>query len=1041
MPTTRRFPRGSEWRKWDLHLHAPGTKKNDGYKAASGDLWDEYCKRLESSDVQVFGITDYFSADCYFNTIKEFGARYPTSSKTFLPNLELRTNDAVNKAGEEVNVHLIFNPAYADQARDFLAALRLNKTDENERDVTASQLRKQVEYERATTTRQSIRDALVSTFGRRPLTDKVLIITAVNNDGLRVDAKGPQRKRELSDELDKFSDGFFGNSKNTPWFLGKSRLDGGQETDPKPVLAGCDSHSFVDLDQWLGKTANRDGQIYKQPTWIKADPTFEGLRQILFEPAGRVFIGDEPEVLARVSSHPRRYLKELRVSQVVGYKERLGAWFKNERIELNKELVAIIGNKGSGKSALADILGLLGNSHNQRYERSGNSEELFSFLNKEKFLKTNCASNFEAEVDWYAGQPDKARLDSSVDTSLPERLEYLPQKYLEKICANIDDDEFRHKLNEVIFRYVKEDDRFGKSSLDELVGYLGVEVTEEVNAALASLHEHNVRVVDLERKVAPDHKRETENRIKLKEAELAAHLAKPIPLVAKPTEVDAVTAGQLARIDQTIKELNETIYKYEQEKPHVAKEAEDLKQARQSIERHAAALQGLEHRYKSLFERAGIQFGGIVQLALSYESLDTAIRERQQRVNELVSFLLTPEEIEALSLPSLEAQAQQVKGSLVCQRQELEEQRKTIVDRLGKADRDYQNHLRIEQQWQARKLEMEGADDNPAVGTLKWLRSELTNITEAFPGQVAAARAERDVCSREVFRKKKKLVDFYTAVKHSIDAEIARYRNDLHGYAISIEAGLRMDSVFDERFWSFISQVVKGSFHGGEEGKSQLAKLKDQVLSWDEEEGVFNFLDSVLRCLDKDRRPNLGEKEDRARDIFRQLKDKRDPVDFYDFVFGLDYLKLKYDLKVDEKDLSELSPGERGGLLLVFYLMLDKRDIPLVIDQPEDNLDNKSVYEILVTFLKKAKARRQIIIATHNPNLAVVADAEQIIHVTIDKSSQVARNDFDFTSGALEDLDINDRVVEILEGTMPAFDNRRLKYRKRKTAAAETAIE
>ena len=107
--------------------------------------------------------------------------------------------------------------------------------------------------------------------------------------------------------------------------------------------------------------------------------------------------------------------------------------------------------------------------------------------------------------------------------------------------------------------------------------------------------------------------------------------------------------------------------------------------------------------------------------------------------------------------------------------------------------------------------------------------------------------------------------------------------------------------------------------------------------------------------------------------------------------------------------------------------MLDRRDIPLVIDQPEDNLDNKSVYEILVTFLKNAKKRRQIIIVTHNPNLAVVADAEQIIHVSIDKKN---KNDFDFYSGSIENPEINKCVVDILEGTLPAFDNRKIKYRK-----------
>ena len=161
------------------------------------------------------------------------------------------------------------------------------------------------------------------------------------------------------------------------------------------------------------------------------------------------------------------------------------------------------------------------------------------------------------------------------------------------------------------------------------------------------------------------------------------------------------------------------------------------------------------------------------------------------------------------------------------------------------------------------------------------------------------------------------------------------------------------------------------------------------------------------------------------------MKNQTEPViELYDYIFGFDYLQPKYDLKVDQKDLSELSPGERGGLLLVFYLILDRRDVPLIIDQPEDNLDNKSVYEILVKFIKYAKMRRQIILVTHNPNLAVVADAEQIIHVSIDKMD--GSNDFDFFSGGLEDPQINKSVVDILEGTMPAFDNRRLKYRRQK---------
>ncbi|WP_419675591.1 hypothetical protein ACN2CX_07575 [Aliarcobacter butzleri] len=77
--------------------------------------------------------------------------------------------------------------------------------------------------------------------------------------------------------------------------------------------------------------------------------------------------------------------------------------------------------------------------------------------------------------------------------------------------------------------------------------------------------------------------------------------------------------------------------------------------------------------------------------------------------------------------------------------------------------------------------------------------------------------------------------------------------------------------------------------------------------------------------------------------------------EFYKYLFSITYLVPHYELMLDEKTLNELSPGEKGALLLVFYLMLDKEDIPLIIDQPEDNLDNQSVAKIVVEFIKIAK--------------------------------------------------------------------------------------
>ena len=112
-------------------------------------------------------------------------------------------------------------------------------------------------------------------------------------------------------------------------------------------------------------------------------------------------------------------------------------------------------------------------------------------------------------------------------------------------------------------------------------------------------------------------------------------------------------------------------------------------------------------------------------------------------------------------------------------------------------------------------------------------------------------------------------------------------------------------------------------------------------------------------------------------------------------------------------------------MLLVFYLLVEKDDIPLVIDQPEENLDNQTVYDLLVPCIKDARQRRQIIIVTHNPNLAVVCDADQVIHADLDKANHYKMS---YTSGGIENPAINKAIVDILEGTMPAFKNRDSKY-------------
>lgn len=1035
--------RGSEWRKWDLHLHAPGTKQNDQFKATrGGDVWSEYCRRLHDSDVQAFGVTDYFSADGFFSAHEQYKERYPDSPKAFFPNVELRTSDVVNAKQEEVNIHLIFNPSRPDcevRIRSFLSSLKTNKTDSSGRHIRAPELRVESDYAAATTTRAFIREALEETYGKgADLLDCVLIVTAANNDGIRAE-RGKKRKLLITDELDKFSDAVFGNAGNIKYFLRSDRAeDKGEYTEPKPVLSGCDAHSLADLDERLGQVVSdaTDGIVH-EPTWIKADLTFEGLKQIIFEPANRVFIGAQPDIERRVRENRTRYIESLHVSCVEGYRqEQHGAWFCDENIILGKELVAIIGNKGSGKSAVTDILGLLGNSHNQlsRGLSGTKPEELFSFLNKEKFLKGGCARHFQGVLHWYEGDPDRKLLDAQVETHLPEKIEYLPQKYLERICANIADDEFRATLNEVIFRYVKPQDQHGKKNLDDLIRYRTQQAREDIAQKMQELHQANAKVVAVEKTLTEDYRKELEEKIRLKNEDLEAH-AKAKPEEKQNPEASAGTlsteSAQVDILTQRITALADQITQLETEQVVVSATAEELHQVRQAIEREAEALRGLESRYRGTLAAAGLSFGEIVEVTLHYTALDAAIAAKGQRLQEIDGLLLTADGIAAMGVPD-GASAQSVRdaataASLVCQKAALETQKAAIMERLGKPAREYQQYLNELRLWTDREKELRGDDQSPGAETLKGLEKELGNIGRLYPGDLRAAYAERERISKEVFSKKRGLTQFYNAVKQSIDGEIAKCREHLGEYDISIEAGLRFCPSFLDEVLKYINQTAVGSFRGQEEGRAMLRRLIDAVTDWEDEKQAFAALAAIVEALHADKREDVSP-ANAPRDVFKQMKGQRPVQELYDYLFGFDYLSTKYDLKVDGKDLSELSPGERGGLLLIFYLMLDRQDIPLVIDQPEDNLDNKSVYEILVTFIKQAKRRRQIILVTHNPNLAVVADAEQIIVVSIDKKD--GKHDFDFISGAIEEPLINGAVVDILEGTMPAFDNRRLKYRK-----------
>lgn len=128
-------------------------------------------------------------------------------------------------------------------------------------------------------------------------------------------------------------------------------------------------------------------------------------------------------------------------------------------------------------------------------------------------------------------------------------------------------------------------------------------------------------------------------------------------------------------------------------------------------------------------------------------------------------------------------------------------------------------------------------------------------------------------------------------------------------------------------------------------------------------------------------------------------------------------------IRLNDKPVDELSPGQRSSAMLPLIALAETD--PLVIDQPEDNLDNAMVGETLTRILADLKERRQIIVSTHNPNIVVGGDAEQVIVLDAPGAHRAEVT----KTGSIDDEQIIDAVLTIMEGGREAFTARRKRYR------------
>jgi hypothetical protein len=294
------YPQGSDWRRWDVHVHTPDTILNDQF-----GTWDEYLSSIEAHPtVKVMGITDYMTITNY-QKLREFKAygRIP-NIELLIPNIEFRIAPPTDRA-TAVNIHLLICPDDPNHEQETLNALgRLHwRYGKGNYSCVPDQLEA---LGRAFD--PGIRDggaglrAGVTQFkvdfsrfrewydGEQWLRQNSLVAVDAGETGL----SGFQRDGAWAatrDEITRFSQIMFsGRPGEREFWLGQG-TDENRETmkrlgGPKPCVHGSDAHDIAKL---FNPAQDRF-------CWIKADPTFEGLRQILHEPRDRVFIGPTPPV-------------------------------------------------------------------------------------------------------------------------------------------------------------------------------------------------------------------------------------------------------------------------------------------------------------------------------------------------------------------------------------------------------------------------------------------------------------------------------------------------------------------------------------------------------------------------------------------------------------------------------------------------------------------------------------------------------------------------------------------------------------------------
>lgn len=988
--------RGSEWRRWEPHIHTPGTVLNNQFGGVGA--WETYLSNIEACSpmIEALGVTDYYLTETYEEVRQHKSAgRVPNVSLIF-PNIELRLSVAA-KTGF-VNVHLLVSPEdpnHVDEARLLLTRLQFSAFGDVF-DCTREgliRLGRRVDAmatdERAALTIGATQfkvdfDQLRKVYDASDWAQANVLIAVAGAEGDGTSGIRQAADVTIRQEIEKFAHIIFASSVAQREFWTGQRGVSVEELTRryngcKPCLHGSDAHDNATVGQ----------PVQDRFTWIKGAVTFDALRQAYIDPAGRASVASEPP-------------KTAMPSQVIANVEIENApWISTPSIPLNAGLVAIIGARGSGKTALADMIAAGCDSVAPAVwsDEGGVSP---SFLSRAKPL----VSNGRVKLTRSAGAVVSRYLDGR-DANDPfsyPSARYLSQQFVEDLCSAAGASEgLVQEIERVIFEAHPVEGREGALNFETLRGHRTYRFQLAREREVEAIGAISNRIADeLEKEALVQ---SYNAQIKQKENLIAGYNADLAKLVVTGTEQQA---RRYATLNTALQGRLTAAQAYAAQRRTFVAMQDEVRRTKAT--KAPEILREVQSRHPS----SGLSTTQWDEFLLVFKGdVDAS----------LVGYLawVDGEIVKIEGVPPIPPPPGVPMAPLIADDADLTAQTvATLRAEMGRLEGLISADTVVRNQYAA--LSKRIAAENGALAALRKALEDAQGAGERRKIlQVERENAYEHLFSA-VINEQQALVELYAPLMARLAVATGTIR----------KLSFLVTRVVDAKSWADFAEEYlidcrrAGPFYGRgslvRRAEAELKPVWQTGSAADVRAAVSAFIHKYWKDL-LAHAPYAPTEQEAFRDWSKR---------FAHWVFGTGHISVRYELAYDGIDIRKLSPGTRGIVLLLLYLALDDADDrPLIIDQPEENLDPQSVFVELVSLFINAKSKRQVIMVTHNANLVINTDADQVIVAQAGSHSNGGLPTIEYFSGGLEDAEIRRKVCDILEGGEDAFRERARRLRVR----------